>query len=79
MIKEARIEDASVLADLATQMWTDHNLEDLEADMRKTFTATNQSIVDAAALALVGTGWRVSSTMTKVRSVQQFKKTLVSG
>ena len=35
MIKEARIEDASVLADLATQMWTDHNLEDLEAEFRE--------------------------------------------
>lgn len=51
------------------------NLEELEADMLKTFTATNQTVQAAAALALVGTGWLVSTTITKQRSVQQFKKT----
>lgn len=35
MIKRARIEDAKVLANLALQMWTEHSLEDLEADFRK--------------------------------------------
>ena len=51
------------------------NLEELEADVKMSFTATNQTVVDAAALALVGTGWRVESALTKQRSVQQFKKT----
>ena len=35
MIKRAGIEDAEVLADLAIQMWTDHNLEDLEVEFRE--------------------------------------------
>ena len=35
------------------------NLEELEADVKMSFTATNQTVVDAAALALVGTGGRV--------------------
>ena len=34
-IKRAGIEDANVLADLAIQMWTDHNPEDLEAEFRE--------------------------------------------
>ena len=35
MIKRAGIEDAEVLADLAIQMWTEHDPEDLEAEFRK--------------------------------------------
>ena len=35
MIKRAKTEDAEALAGLAIQMWTDHNLEDLEAEFRE--------------------------------------------
>ena len=35
MIKRAGIEDARDLANLALQMWTDHGLEDLEAEFQK--------------------------------------------
>ena len=35
MIRKAGIEDAEALADLAIQMWSDHALEDLEAEFRK--------------------------------------------
>ena len=35
MIKRARIEDANVLADLGIQMWSDHDLEDLEAEFQE--------------------------------------------
>ncbi len=35
MIKRAGIEDAEVLADLAIQMWTEHDPEDLEAEFRR--------------------------------------------
>lgn len=35
MIKRARIGDARVLADLAIQMWTDHDPENLEEEFRK--------------------------------------------
>ena len=38
MIKRARIEDARVLADLAVQMWADHDPEDLEAEFRELAT-----------------------------------------
>ena len=34
MIKRAKTEDAEALADLAKQLWTDHNPEDLEAEFR---------------------------------------------
>ena len=30
MIKRAKVEDAGILADLAIQMWTDHDPEELE-------------------------------------------------
>lgn len=54
------------------------NLEDLEAYTIQTFTAANQANIRAVAeAALDGTGWSVYSTIdtTKVRNVQQFKKT----
>lgn len=35
MIKRARIEDVRVLADLAIQMWTDHDPENLEEEFRE--------------------------------------------
>ena len=35
MIKRARIEDAGDLADLAIQMWTEHDPEDLQEEFRK--------------------------------------------
>ena len=35
MIKRAGMDEAGELADLATQMWTDHTREDLEAAFRK--------------------------------------------
>ena len=34
MIKRAKAEDAGTLADLAVQMWTDHDPEDLEEEFR---------------------------------------------
>lgn len=35
MIKRAKTEDARNLANLAIQMWTEHNPEDLEEEFRK--------------------------------------------
>lgn len=35
MIKRAKAEDAGTLADLAIQMWTDHDPEDLEEEFHK--------------------------------------------
>ena len=35
MIKRAGMKEAKELADLAIQMWTDHDPEDLEAEFRK--------------------------------------------
>ena len=35
MIHRARMEDAEVLADLAVQMWTDHDPEDLTEEFRR--------------------------------------------
>ena len=35
MIRRARIEDAKALADLAIQMWTDHDLQDLTEEFRQ--------------------------------------------
>ena len=35
MIKRAAIEDAGILADLAVQMWPDHDPDDLEAEFRE--------------------------------------------
>lgn len=61
--------------DHATDYVCKLDLEALEATMFSQFTAKDQTAKDAAALAITGTGWRVVSTMTKKRSVQQFKKT----
>lgn len=38
MIKRARIEDVEVLAGLAIQMWTDHDLKDLTEEFRQLVT-----------------------------------------
>ena len=51
------------------------DLEDLEQTMFEQFTAANKTAAQAAALAIAGTGWTVTSTMTKKRSVQSFKLT----
>ena len=51
------------------------NLEELEASIVPTFTASDATASQAAALALVGTGWLVESSLDKQRNVQQFKKT----
>ena len=51
------------------------DLEDLEASMFAQFTAVNKTASEAASLALAGTGWRVSTNIVKIRSVQTFKKT----
>lgn len=59
----------------STQYLCKLNLEALEASMFRQFTAANKTITEAAALALAGTGWTVSTAITKTRSVQQFKKT----
>lgn len=50
------------------------DLEALEAKMFLQFTSTNHTAAETAALALAGTGWTVSSSMIKKRSVQQYKK-----
>ena len=54
------------------------DLEALEAGMLKQFTAKDQTCLAAARLALAGTGWLVevdAGMASKIRSVQQFKKT----
>ena len=51
------------------------NLESLEQTMFQQFTASNKTISQIAALALAGTGWTVSTGISKKRSVQCFKKT----
>ena len=51
------------------------NLEELEATVVSTFTASEATPAEAAALALAGTGWLVESSINKERNVQQFKKT----
>lgn len=49
------------------------DLEDLEAEVFDRFTAEECTITEAANLALAGTGWRVSTDITKRRSVQTFR------
>ena len=51
------------------------NLEELEANMIPSFSARNVTAAQAAQAAVQGTGWTVQSSLTKIRSVQQFKKT----
>lgn len=51
------------------------NLEELEANMIPSFSAKNVAAAQAAQAAVQGTGWTVQSSLTKIRSVQQFKKT----
>ena len=51
------------------------DLEDLEEAMFEQFTAKDKTLTEAANLALAGTGWRVSTAITKKRSVQTFKAT----
>ena len=51
------------------------DLEDLEQTMFEQFTAANKTAAQAAALAIAGTGWTVTSSMAKQRSVQSFKLT----
>lgn len=62
-------------ADHATEYVCKLDLEELEASMFQQFTAKDQTAKDAADLAVAGTQWIVVSSMTKRRSVQQFKKT----
>lgn len=61
--------------DHATEYVCKLDLEELEASMFQQFTAKDQTAKDAADLAVAGTQWIVVSSMTKRRSVQQFKKT----
>lgn len=49
-------------------------LEELEAYTLDTFTAVDQTITAAASAALKGTGWTAKSSISRVRSVQTFKK-----
>ena len=51
------------------------DLEDLEETMFERFTAKDRTLAEAANLALAGTGWMVSTAITKKRSVQTFKAT----
>lgn len=62
-------------ADHATEYVCKLDLEELEASMFQQFTAKDQTAKDTADLAVAGTQWIVVSSMTKRRSVQQFKKT----
>lgn len=50
-------------------------LEDLEAGIFEQFTAEGKTAAQAAALAIAGTGWTVSSTMAKQRSAQAYRLT----
>ena len=60
--------------DHGTQYVCKLDLEALEQGMFQIFTASKKTVTEAAALALVGTGWTVSSTMQRKRSIQQIKK-----
>lgn len=51
------------------------DLEPLEGSVFEIFTAANKTVTEAANLALTGTGWRVSTDITKKRAVQCMKKT----
>lgn len=51
------------------------DLEDLERDIIPKFTAEDLTPAQMGTALLSGTGWTVSSSLTKQRSVQQFKKT----
>ena len=61
--------------DRATKYVCKLDLEDLEKSILQTFTAKNKTVTQAATSALSGTGWTVSTTITKKRSVQTIKKT----
>lgn len=54
------------------------DLEDLEAEILETFSATDVTLTDAANLALAGTGWTVDTDITKKRSVATMKVTPLS-
>ena len=61
-----------------TQVRCQLDLEALEAGMFQQFTAKDKTCAQAAALALVNTGWRVSvaeDLAAKIRSVQTFRAT----
>jgi len=49
------------------------DLEDLEQNMFLDFTHENTTVLDVARLAVAGTGWRVESDVTRIRTVQQQK------
>ena len=49
------------------------DLEELQRDVFTRFTAKEKTIREAAELALNGTGWTVSTTITTKRNVQRFK------
>lgn len=51
------------------------DLEPLEGSVFEVFTAADKTVTQAANLALAGTGWRVSTSLTKKRNVQCMKKT----
>lgn len=51
------------------------DLEPLEGSVFEIFTAADKTVTQAANLALAGTGWRVSTSLTKKRNVQCMKKT----
>ena len=49
------------------------DLEDLQRTPFKQFTASGQTLTQAAEAALQGTGWSVSTSITSMRNVQRFK------
>ncbi len=51
------------------------DLEELEANPFTQFTAKDSTCLAVARLALAGSGWTAQSTITKIRSVQQIRKT----
>ena len=69
------IKESGISSDGFPEFKCQLDLEDLERSMFEQFTAADKTLTEAANLALAGTGWRVSTSITKKRSVQTFKTT----
>ena len=69
------VKEMGITSDGFPQIKCQLDLEDLEASMFEQFTAKDKTLTEAANLALAGTGWTVSTDITKARSVQTFKAT----
>lgn len=69
------VKEIGISSDGFTEYKCQLDLEDLEADMFESFSALNCTLEDAANLALAGTGWTVSTEITKLRSAATMKAT----